>query len=203
MKRVVRWVEAKLRACRWLSCLQTPRSDVLWGTARWRWLYEQRHAGRAIDPTVEVRCRMGLGERIVLGTAVAIDRGCILWAGESGELQGAITLGDGVRVGPYSYLGSLHRLEVGSGSLIGSHCYVITANHGFGQKGIPLVDQGFTGGDIRIGEDVWLGSQSVVLPGVRIGDGAVVAAGAVVTKSIPKRELWGGVPARKIRDLYG
>jgi acetyltransferase-like isoleucine patch superfamily enzyme len=53
---------------------------------------------------------------------------------------------------------------------------------------------------IRIGRDVIVGVNSVILKGVEIGDGAVVAAGSVVTKSIPTNEIWGGNPARKIRD---
>ena len=50
----------------------------------------------------------------------------------------------------------------------------------------------------QIGDEVWIGARSIILRGVEIGDGAVIAAGAVVTKSIPSREIWGGVPAKKI-----
>jgi len=53
---------------------------------------------------------------------------------------------------------------------------------------------------VVIGRDVWIGCHVVVLPGVTIGDHAVVAAGAVVTKSIPSGEMWGGVPAKKIGE---
>jgi acetyltransferase-like isoleucine patch superfamily enzyme len=53
---------------------------------------------------------------------------------------------------------------------------------------------------IIIGENVWLGCNVAVLKGANIGDGAVVAAGAVVTKSIPPYEIWGGVPAKKIGE---
>jgi acetyltransferase-like isoleucine patch superfamily enzyme len=51
---------------------------------------------------------------------------------------------------------------------------------------------------IKLGSDVWLGCNVVVLKGVEIGDGAIIAAGAVVTKSILPNEIWAGVPARKI-----
>ena len=50
-----------------------------------------------------------------------------------------------------------------------------------------------------IGDDVWIGVNVVILRGVRIGDGAVIAAGAVVAKDVPENEIWGGVPARFIR----
>jgi acetyltransferase-like isoleucine patch superfamily enzyme len=57
------------------------------------------------------------------------------------------------------------------------------------------------GAPIIIGEYVWLGVNVVVLAGVKIGDGAVLAAGSVVTKSVPSGQLWGGVPARLIREV--
>jgi acetyltransferase-like isoleucine patch superfamily enzyme len=56
-----------------------------------------------------------------------------------------------------------------------------------------------TAGPIVIGDHVWLGSRVTVLKGVTIGDGAIIAAGSVVTKDVPAGELWGGVPARAIR----
>lgn len=52
---------------------------------------------------------------------------------------------------------------------------------------------------IKVGHHCWLGTGAIILQGVSIGDGAVVAAGAVVTKDIPSYEVWGGVPARYIR----
>jgi acetyltransferase-like isoleucine patch superfamily enzyme len=201
MRKLIDYLHVKLRSWSWTGCLQTPRSDALVGTARWKWLLEQRRAGHAIDPSVEIRCSGVIRNQLQFGQNVAVDRGCILWAGMEGSREGLIRVGDRTRVGPYSYLGSLHRLEIGEGCLIGAYCYVITANHRFEDGDLPLVKQGFTGGDIRLGDHSWLGSQVVVLPGVSIGERAVVGAGAVVTKSIPAHELWGGVPARKIRDL--
>lgn len=59
-----------------------------------------------------------------------------------------------------------------------------------------------TGISTIIGDDVWLGHNVTVVGPVRIGNGAVVAAGAVVTKNIPECEIWGGVPARKIKDRF-
>lgn len=57
-------------------------------------------------------------------------------------------------------------------------------------------------GNIEIGSDVWIGNDVKILSGVKIGHGAVVALGAVVTKDIPPYEIWGGVPARKIKDRF-
>ncbi|QOL32656.1 acyltransferase [Bifidobacterium eulemuris] len=55
--------------------------------------------------------------------------------------------------------------------------------------------------DIVIGDGCWVGTRSILLPGVTIGSGSIIAAGAVVASNIPENELWGGVPAKKIRSL--
>ena len=55
--------------------------------------------------------------------------------------------------------------------------------------------------DITIGEGAWICMDSVILPGVTIGPGSIIAAGSVVTKDVPPNELWGGVPARRIKSL--
>ncbi|WP_457580288.1 CatB-related O-acetyltransferase [Ensifer canadensis] len=59
-----------------------------------------------------------------------------------------------------------------------------------------------TNGDISIGHDVWIGSRATIMSGVRIGDGAIVAANAHVVKDIAPYEIWGGNPARKIKDRF-
>ena len=54
---------------------------------------------------------------------------------------------------------------------------------------------------IHIGKNVWIGANSMVLPGVTIGDGAVIAAGAIVTKDVPANTIFGGIPAKKIKNI--
>ena len=62
-------------------------------------------------------------------------------------------------------------------------------------------DKGIKTAQICIGEDVFIGANSMVLKGITIGDRSIVAAGSVVTRDIPADQLWGGNPAKKIRDL--
>jgi acetyltransferase-like isoleucine patch superfamily enzyme len=93
------------------------------------------------------------------------------------------------------------RVEIGADCLIASGCKFIDHDHGTTRRDIPMREQ--TDGaeaEIILADDVWLGVNVVVLKGVRIGRGAIVAAGAVVTKEIGDYEVWGGVPARKIGD---
>lgn len=92
-------------------------------------------------------------------------------------------------------------LEVGGDCLIASGCKFIDHNHNFSRRDIPMHSQSnCIKGKIVLERDVWLGVNVTVLKGVRVGRGAIVAAGSVVTKSIPAYEIWGGIPAKKISD---
>lgn len=88
----------------------------------------------------------------------------------------------------------------GNDCLIGPRVIFRTANHNFSNTKLTIASQGHTLGDIHVEDDVWIGANTVVLPGVRIGQGSVVGAGSVVTRDIPPYSVAAGVPARKIRD---
>ena len=72
-------------------------------------------------------------------------------------------------------------------------------NHTFKSTKIPIISQGMTEGEIIIGNDVWIGSNAVILPNCNIGDGAIIGAGAVVTSNIEPYTVVGGIPARFIK----
>jgi acetyltransferase-like isoleucine patch superfamily enzyme len=108
-----------------------------------------------------------------------------------------IVLGDRVFIGTGCEFNINHGITIGNDALIASGCRFIDHDHSF-EFGQPMNKQLGKGKAILIGEDVWIGCNVVVLKGVEIGDGAIVAAGAVLTKSILPGEIWGGVPAKKI-----
>ena len=88
-------------------------------------------------------------------------------------------------------------IEIGDGTLLGHNVVLATLNHGF----LPEERHDLLPAPIRIGKNVWIGSNSTILPGVTIGDGAIVAAGAVVAKDVPRNTVVGGVPAKVIRMI--
>lgn len=132
-----------------------------------------RITGKKVDPSFSMfpPFYTDCGKNITVGKDVFINMGCKF------QDQGGITIGDG--------------------SLIGHNVVLATLNHNLD----PSTRKSMTPAPIRIGKNVWIGSNSTVLPGVTIGDGAVIAAGAVVTGDVPERTLAGGVPARIIRKL--
>ena len=89
-------------------------------------------------------------------------------------------------------------IYIGDGALIGHNVVLATLNHAASPK-----DRGsMSPAPIRIGKNVWVGANAVILPGVTIGDGAIVAAGAVVNRDVPENTVVGGVPAKVIRTIH-
>lgn len=86
---------------------------------------------------------------------------------------------------------------IGDGTLIGHNVVLATLNHAMD----PEERSSMIPAPIHIGKRVWIGANATVLPGVTIGDGAIVAAGAVVTKDVPENTVVGGVPARVLRKI--
>ena len=109
----------------------------------------------------------------------------------------SIIIGNNVFIGCGCEFNIRQEITVGDDCLIGSGCRFIDHDHGI-KPGILMREQEGTERPIAIGSDVWLGVNVIVLKGVEIGAGAIVAAGAIVTKSIPAYEIWGGVPAKKM-----
>ena len=112
---------------------------------------------------------------------------------------GDVIIGDHTRVG-------LHNTVIGPVT-IGNHVNLaqgitVTAlNHNFAEKDLRIDEQGVSTNPVNIGNDIWIGANAVILPGVTIGDHSVVAAGAVVTKDVPPHTLVAGVPAKIIKEL--
>lgn len=110
-------------------------------------------------------------------------------------LPKGLSLGKGVAVGWFAELDARGGIYVGNNTNISSHVKLITGSH-------DINDPNYTADfrPIKIGSHCWIGTGAIVLQGVTIGDGAVVAAGAVVTKDIPPYQVWGGVPAKFIKE---
>lgn len=92
-------------------------------------------------------------------------------------------------------------LSVGDHTLFGEGVSIHDDNHVAGRGPEPIASRGFEARPITIGANVWVGAKAVILLGVRIGDNAVVGAGAVVTRDVPACTVVAGVPARIIREI--
>jgi acetyltransferase-like isoleucine patch superfamily enzyme len=137
------------------------------------WRRKINHKG---DFRVHAKTSVRNAQNIYLGHNVRITINCCIWAEENTK----IIFGDNVLVGP--------------------GVKMFCGNHGTVRNGVPMTYQERIEKDIIIGNDVWIGANSVITSGVKIGEGAVVAAGSVVTKDVDDYTVVGGVPAKFIKQ---
>lgn len=138
-------------------------------------------------------------QSVHVGGDCQLEEGIQIWVSPEIDSEPLLELQCRVFIGRNTYIGIHKPVSIGCNTIIGAYSYIISADHKYESREIPIRDQGFTGAPIVIEDDVWLGTHVVVLPGVTIGKGAIVAAGAVVNKDIPPYEVWGGVPAKFIK----
>lgn len=111
-----------------------------------------------------------------------------------------ISMGDNVHIGPGAMLDGAGGISLGEGTILAPAVKVLSRNHNFNEdiQALPF-DNVVLVAPVGIGRYVWIGTQAVVLPGVTIGDGAVIGAGAVVSKDVPSCAVVVGNPARVVR----
>ena len=110
--------------------------------------------------------------RVAIGQTSSLNQGVII------DGFGGVTIGNGVRIAP--------------------NCYFNTADHAFDDPDTLIMEQGYKVASIRVEDDVWIGTGTVICKGVTVGRGAVVGAGAVITKDVPPYTIIAGVPGRII-----
>jgi acetyltransferase-like isoleucine patch superfamily enzyme len=138
-------------------------------------------------------------DRIAVGSGVFVGPGCWLHVEGDGH-EVAIEIGDGSSIGAFSTLSAVQSVRIGKRVLTARHIYVSDHSHDFAELEIPVRDQGLSRiAPVEIGDGAWLGESVVVLPGVRIGRGAVIGAHSVVTSDVPDGGVAVGAPARVVR----
>lgn len=113
---------------------------------------------------------------------------------------GKIKIGKRCSINPFTIIYGHGDTTIGDNVLIAGHCMIIPNNHIFNSTDIPISKQGNTSYGIFIEDDVWIGHGCSILDGVIIGKGAIVAAGSVVNRDIPPYTIYGGVPAKFIKN---
>ena len=108
-------------------------------------------------------------------------------------------LGDHVKINAGGYFSGEGGLEIGDYVLIGPNVCILSAGHEYADTGRYIMEQPLTYGRIQIEDDVWIGASSVILPGVKIKQGAVIGAGSVICKDVPAYAVVVGNPGRIIR----
>ncbi|MEA2300121.1 MAG: hypothetical protein QOE44_656 [Solirubrobacteraceae bacterium] len=135
--------------------------------------------------------------RIRLGRGVSVGPGS--WLVAHADRGAELAIGDRTAISGHCVLAAAHRVTVGAGVLMARGVLIVDHNHGRAPAGVAIRDSGLSEiAPVSIGDGCWLGQNVVVLPGVTIGRGAVVAANSVVREDVPAGAVAAGVPARVV-----
>jgi maltose O-acetyltransferase len=135
-----------------------------------------------------------------------ICRRIFKYAGKKINIEKGAYFGDGseIEIGDYSAIGvncqTCGPIKIGNDVMMGPDVIILTQHHKFDRLDIPMWQQShYPSEPVVIGDDVWIGTSVIFLPGVKIGKGAIIGAGAVVTKDVPEYAIVGGNPAKVIK----
>ena len=167
--------------------------------ARPRWyvrllapLYQHRGRGSKIYHSVRMDTppyrRFSLGQKSVVESYSCIN-----------NAVGDVVIGDHTRIGLHNTI--IGPVTIGSHVNLAQGITVTGLNHNFESTDKRIDEQGVSTLQVTIGDDIWIGANAVVLPGVTVGNHCVIAAGAVVTKDVPPHSLVAGVPAKIIKQI--
>jgi acetyltransferase-like isoleucine patch superfamily enzyme len=110
-----------------------------------------------------------------------------------------LVVGDNSNIGAHAYVGCSGKITIGNNVMISPRVSFYAENHVYSDLTRPMKTQGVEKGEISVGDDCWIASNSIILSNVKIGKGVIVAAGSVVNKDIPDYAIVGGVPAKIIK----
>ena len=143
--------------------------------------YKKKFASCGENVTIAGACSMKIGEGWHIGNNVAIGENATFWS-------------------------TIAELRIGSDVMFGPNCTIMTGDHRTDQVGAPMRkavgDDAATQKTVIIENDVWIGAGVIILKGVTIHEGSIIADGAVVTKDVDPYCIYGGVPARKIKERF-
>jgi len=161
---------------------------------------------------------LGSRQKLILGDNVSIADYCRL---SCGHAKGGMTIGDNTHIHPFCIMrtfgGIIHigkncslnpyciiyggdkGVKIGNNVMIAAQTMIVAANHSFDRTDIPMKQQGNNSKGVVVEDNVWIGIGCKILDGVTIRTGAIIAAGAVVTKNVEPNTIVGGVPAKLIR----
>lgn len=166
-----------------ISALPSDASQAL------RWLRRGHLVTSPLLPLAVRRTLLRLG---------GVQLGAMIWGLQRCYFEsGQVSIGDGAFVNAGCWFEGNGRIVLGRNCFLGPEVMIVTSVHEFGTG--DEVQRAPKYRDVNIGDRCWLGARTMILPGVTVGEGTVVGAGAVVTKDCAPNALYAGVPARRLR----
>lgn len=157
------------------------------------WRFENAGRRCGIEPGVRILgdCKVTFGDRVFLRRGVIIGGG------------GRLVVGTKTTLNEQVFIAVTESVTIGSNCMLAPRVYILDVDHAYERRDIPMATQGYKSAPVVIGDDVWIGTQAVILRGVTIGTGAIVAANSVVTCDVEPYTIVGGAPSKllKVRPL--
>lgn len=157
----------------------------------WLFSWKFESAGRRCSIEQNVRiigtCKIRLGDRAVLRRGVFIGGG------------GDLYIGSGSIINEQVIIAVTEKVSIGANCMLAPRVYILDVSHKYDSRDIPISAQGYISSPVVIGDDVWIGTQTVILPGVKIGNGAIIGANSVVTRDVVAHSIVAGAPAKFIK----
>jgi len=130
-----------------------------------------------------------------------VGRGVTIYPGANIYNQSKLKIGNDVFINDGFWCNAKGEVIIGDDVIMGPNVVIHSSNHNYRDVAVIIRKQGHTDAPVLINKNVWIGANVVILPGVEVVERAVIAAGAVVTKSIVEPGVYAGVPAKKIRSI--
>ena len=195
------WGRADAYACEFamIRLIRTSLSRIIRA-----WRVERANPGMRVNHPIVWDCddvsAIRIGKDVYIG---AFSEIAVMARSPFSAIPGALEIGARTQIGSGCNIRACGgRIEIGANCIIAQHVSIIAANHeikaGAIYRDLPWDAQRHGN---RIGSNVWIGAGVTILPGCSVGDNAIIAAGSVVTKNVPADEIWGNIPARKMRML--
>ncbi|WP_236895957.1 acyltransferase [Clostridium beijerinckii] len=143
-----------------------------------------------------VKIRISKGNVLSLGNNVYIEDYCSFEC-----INGSIYIGENTFFNTNNKVVSLEKISIGSDCLFGPNIGIFDHDHRYDISDKPIISQGYNTKEINIGNNIWIGCNATITRGVNICDKVIVAANSVVTKNIVNKGVYGGVPAKLIKEL--
>jgi acetyltransferase-like isoleucine patch superfamily enzyme len=139
-------------------------------------------------------------EGIHIKNNVSLSRNCtIICTGVIANKGKGVTIGNNSGINSNAYLAGQGGIEIGDNVIIGPDVKIFSENHNFSDPNVIIKEQGVSRSGVVIKNDCWIGANVTVLAGVTIGEGCVIAAGSVITKSVPAYSIVAGIPGRVMK----
>ena len=156
-------------------------------------------AGVEIGVFTQIDCLSEHGLTMGVGSKIG-GFGLVSVSGTLRDLGRHIIIGDHVGIGDFAHIGGAGGVRIGDNTITGAYLSLHPENHNFSSPQMLIKEQGVTREGISIGADCWIGAKVTILDGTVVGNGCVIAAGAVVVGEFPDNVVIGGVPARILKQ---